>query len=304
MIPLILAAKEMALAGEQFTSDAQMVVLHATVSDHRGAPISGLAETDFRVFEDGVRQRIRLFKKEDQPVSIGLIVDNSGSMRRKREDVSDAALAFMHASNPSDEMFVVNFNDRVTLGLPATTLFSADLNALRLALSNRTTGGMTSLYDALDMGIERLSKASAAKKVLVLISDGGDNASRHSMRDILQEAESSQAIIYAIGIYDEYDTDKNPKILNKLAKETGGQAFFPSELKSVIPICEKIAADIRNQYTIGYVPENAVLDGAYRTIQVTAQAPHYGKLTVRTRQGYLASANSREGIPLAKPEQP
>jgi len=299
-----MATDGLVLAAEQFTSNAQMVVLHATVSDHRGGFMAGLTAKDFRVLEDGMPQSIRLFKQEDQPVSIGLIVDNSGSMRRKRDEVSDAALAFIHASNPADEMFVVNFNNRVTLGLPSTALFSANINALRLALSNRTSGGMTSLYDALDMGLDLLSKASNTKKVLVLVSDGGDNASRHSMKQILKEAETSQAIIYAIGIYDEDDPDKNPKILNKLARETGGQAFFPIELKSVISICEKIAVDIRSQYTIGYVPGNAVLDGAYRTIEVTAQAPHRGKLAVRTRAGYFASGNAPGTSPPEKQGRP
>jgi len=273
----------------QFSSTARMVVLHATVVDRKGGFASGLKESDFSVSEDGVAQPIRLFEVEDAPVTVGLLVDNSGSMRRKRSDVSAAALVFMHKSNPADELFVINFNDRVVFGLPETKLFSANFQQLLLALSNATTGGKTSLNDAVLTGLEHLRKGSLNKKVLIVISDGGDNASKHTLKEVVAAAEKSDVTIYAVGLFDEDDTDRNPKVLNLLAKVTGGQAFYPPETPGVIAICERIAADIRHQYTIGYKPEHQEMDGKFRAIHVWVKAAGGTRYTVRTRSGYLAS---------------
>jgi Ca-activated chloride channel homolog len=276
-------------AWAQFSTDAQMVVLHVTVRDQKGGFVSGLTKNDFKVLENGAPQEVTLFAKEDVPVSVGLAVDNSGSMRPKRADVGLAALAFVHNSNPKDELFVINFNDTVTLGLPDTKLFSASPEELTTALSSAFTGGRTALYDGLMVGIDTLSKGTGGKKVLILISDGGDNASRHTLPEVLKEAEKSDVIIYCVGLFDEYDPDKNPKLLRRLARETGGEAFLPQEFADVVPICGKIAQDIRNQYTSGYVPKNGALDGTYRKITVTASSPHHNKLLVRTRAGYIAA---------------
>jgi Ca-activated chloride channel homolog len=278
----------------QFSSNARTVVLQATVVDRKGGFVSGLTADNFAVSDDGAAQVIRLVKQEDSAVSVGLIVDNSTSMRPKRPDVAAAALAFVHKSNPDDEMFVTNFNDTVTMGLPSTRLFSANPSDLESALSNASTGGKTALYDAVIVGLDHLEKASLNKKVLVVISDGGDNASKHSQKEMLDEAEQSGVVIYGIGLFDDLDTEKNPKVLNLLAKVSGGRAFFPKETSSAVSICEHIASEIRHQYTIVYVPEKQEMNGTFHTINVTAKSNSSGKLTVRTRSGYRASPEQED----------
>jgi VWFA-related protein len=186
-------------------------------------------------------------------------------------------------------MFIVNFDGRVTLGLPAAKLFSASVPELEKALNGLPAYGMTALYDAVEQGLTHLKQARCQKKVLVVISDGGDNASRHNLAQVVEDAEHSDAIIYTIGLFDEHDADQNPAVLRKIARATGGEAFFPAETGAVVPICESIAADIRHQYTIGYSPSNAKLDNTYRAIRVAAARPRGGRLYVRTREGYLAS---------------
>jgi Ca-activated chloride channel family protein len=269
--------------------DVDLVVLHVTVRNGRGDFVSGLGKDDFHVFEDGRSQTIKVFHHEDMPVSLGLLVDNSTSMGRKRGDVTAAALAFVRSSNPQDEMFIVNFNERVSLGLPGARLFSASPEELERALNGVPARGMTALYDAIEDGLAHLKKASCEKKVSIVISDGGDNASHHKFTQVLEDARQSDAIIYTIGLFDEHDRDQNPKVLRKIARATGGEVFLPSESSRVAPICARIAADIRHQYTIGYVPSNQKLDNSYRVIRVTAARPHGGRLSVRTRTGYIAS---------------
>jgi Ca-activated chloride channel family protein len=220
---------------------------------------------------------------------VGLVVDNSGSMGRKKKAVTAAALAFIRSSNPRDEMFIVNFNERVSLGLPPTELFSASSVELERALNDRPAMGQTALYDGIEAGLAHLKKATLEKKVLIVISDGGDNASHHTLRQVLESAGRSSAIIYTVGLLDEYDEDSNPGVLKKLARATGGEVFLPRETSEVVPICERIAKDIRNQYTIGYAPSESKLDNVYRTINVTASGPHGKKLLVRTRTGYIAA---------------
>lgn len=276
--------------------DVDLVILHATVRDRKGGFVSGLGKIDFRVFEDGAPQVIWVFEHEDVPVAVGLVVDNSGSMGRKRKEVTAAALAFVRSSNPQDEMFIVNFNERTSFGLPNTELFSASASELERALNGVPANGKTALYDAIEMGLAHLKKATLDKKVLIVISDGGDNASHHTLDRVLQSAGRSDAIIYTVGLFDEYERDRNPGVLRNIARVTGGEAFLPNETSTVVPICERIAEDIRTQYTLGYAPSNQKLDNTYRTIAVTATGQHGEKLLVRTRAGYFASPE-RKGQP-------
>jgi Ca-activated chloride channel family protein len=278
----------------QFTIAVKVgiVVLHATVLDSKGILVSGLEKKDFQVFEDGGPQRIDSFSHEDIPVTVGLVVDNSGSMGPKRPVVIAAALAFARSSNPQDQMFVVNFNEKVSFGLPDDMLFTDNAAQLGAAMSRIAADGRTALYDAMSAALERLTKGDRDKKVLIVISDGGDNASTHKRDQIMAVAKQSDAIIYTIGIFDENNGDKNPGVLRQLARTTGGEAFLPGSVKEVVPICERIARDIRNQYTIAYIPANENQDGTYRTIQVKAGAPGRGRLVVRTRAGYYAPRNS------------
>jgi Ca-activated chloride channel family protein len=266
----------------------QEVVLHATVRNHRGTPVAGLDKDNFQVFEDRVPQTIKHFSHDDIPVTVGLLIDNSGSMRPKRAEVVAAALAFAGSSNPHDQMFLVNFNEHVSFGLPAGTLFTDQSEQLKTAMGTVMADGKTALYDAVAIALDHLKKGNRDKKVLIVLSDGADNASIHTKAQMLNLATQSEAIIYALGIYEPDDPDRSPHVLTELAKASGGEAFFPETLPEVVPICERIAHEIRNQYTISYIPANQKQDGTYRAIQVRATSPHGGGLAVSTRAGYVA----------------
>jgi Ca-activated chloride channel family protein len=272
---------------------ANMVILNATVLDRHNTSVSGLNKDDFQVYEDKQLQRIKQFSRDDIPVTVGIIVDNSGSMSSKRDDVIAAALAFAHFSNPLDQMFVVHFNDSVSFGLPPSIQFTSRQAELQSALARIRTIGQTALYDGILAGLDHLKQGTSDKKVLILISDGGDTASTHRLAQLLALARQSTAIIYAIGIFDAQDEDRDPGVLKRLSKETGGEAFFPESSKEAISICEEIARDIRSQYTLAYVPRIAAEDGSYRTVEVKASMHGRGRLSVRTRPGY--------SVPIAMP---
>jgi Ca-activated chloride channel family protein len=269
------------------------VVLHATVQNSKGMLISGLGKEDFHVYEDGVLQQIRYFSHEDIPVTVGLVVDNSGSMASKRTDVLAAASAFVRSSNPNDQMFVVTFNENVYFGLPAGVPFTDNAAQLQAALSHIAASGETALYDAVAAALEHLKTGDRDNKELIVISDGGDNASKRKLAEVRAMAGRPDAIIYTIGLFDKQDGDQNPHVLKQLARDTGGEAFLPDSSKDVVPICEQIAHDIRNQYTIAYTPTNPKTDGTYRAVQVKVDAPHRGRLSVRTRTGYYTSLQTQ-----------
>jgi len=270
--------------------NVDLVVLHAIVRDRQGAFAPDLGKDDFAVFEDGKSQFIRSFSHEDIPVTVGLVIDHSGSMKPKIAEVVTAARSFVQTSNPQDRLFVVNFNERVTLGLPDTVSFTNRVDQLEYAISSTPADGMTALYDATAEGLERFQAGSRDKGALIVVSDGGDNASKCTLDRLIKLAEQSSVVIYAIGVFDRDDVDRNPGVLRRLAWTTGGEAFFPDKLDDVVAICERIAHDIRNQYTIGYVSSNVEKPGAFRTIRVTA-----GKLVVRTRSGYIAGGELPAG---------
>jgi Ca-activated chloride channel family protein len=263
-----------------------LVVLRATVQHTDRSLVSGLSKDDFQVYEDGVLQRIESFSHEDIPVTVGLVVDNSGSMRPKQAEVVAAAMAFARSSHPADQMFVVHFNEKVTFGLPDNRPFTDKQAELQEALSRINADGKTALYDAVAAALEHLRKGTQDKKVLIVITDGADNASQHNLDQIMVMATQSDTIIYTIGLFAEGDPDGKPGVLKHLSKATGGEAFLPESITQIVPVCEQIARDIRTQYTITYVPTNTKQDGAYRAIQVKAAAPGHGRLIVRTRTGY------------------
>jgi VWFA-related protein len=277
----------------QISVDVDLVALQATVRDRGGHIVSDLREQDFEVYEDGVRQTIKLFRHEDIPVTVGLVVDHSGSMLPKLTEVVAAARTFARSSNPEDRMFVVNFNEKVTLGLPGGMSFTNSADELERAIAGTRPMGRTALYDAADTGLEHLQAAGPEKKFLIVISDGGDNASMLHLPALLKKFEQSSVVIYAIGIFDEEDPDQNPGVLRHLAQATGGEAFFPDRLADVVPICERIARDIRNQYTIGYLSTSKAPPGALRTIRMVAHAAGKGSLSVRTRTGYIPTGTDR-----------
>ena len=291
MVPALLLVWGALTSGQDahISVDVNLVVLNVTVTDRQGHFVSGLSGQNFRVYENGVLQTLQHFAHEDVPVTAGLVVDHSGSMRSKIAEVSAAARTFAQAANPKDEMFVVNFNEYVQSALPPGTRFTSDPAMLEQAIARAPTTGRTALYDAMATALDLLNEGTLPKKVLLTISDGGDNASTHKLPEIVKRAEQSSAIIYTIGIFDEEDPDRNPRVLKRLADATGGLAFFPSQLEQVTSICAQIARDIRNQYTIAYTPVIPAKPGEYRGIRVVAESPHHGKLTVRTRTGYRAA---------------
>lgn len=278
----------------KIASNVDVVLLDVSVKDPAGGYVSGLNQNNFIIREDGKPQKITFFTAKDVPVTVGLVVDNSRSMAPKRPEVVTAALAFVQNSHPQDEVFVVNFNDFVHLGLPADTPFSDDIPTLRKALLSNPADGKTALYDGIMKGLEQLNEGRRDKKTLVVVSDGGDNASEHSLDDVVEAARRSVATIYTIGIFDIGDKDKNPGVLKKLASLTGGEAFFPEKLSDIVDVCRKIATDIRNRYTVAYVPENRSFDNHVRHVVVTASAPDRGKLHVRTRSSYIARSYAEQ----------
>jgi Ca-activated chloride channel family protein len=250
--------------GPSIKVDVNLVVLHTTVLDDRSRFAEGLKQENFRVLEDKVEQKLAVFKREDVPVSMGLVIDNSGSMRDKRSRVNEAALTLVQTSNPQDEAFVVNFNDDFYLDLDKD--FSSSIPELKEALERIDSRGSTALYDAIIGSVDHLKKASKDKRVLLVVTDGEDNTSHNSK-----------------------SAKKAKKALEQIAQASGGLAFFPENVGDVHNICEQVARDIRNQYTLAYYPSNSKRDGTYRTVQVEVIPPRgRGKLVARTRNGYYA----------------
>jgi VWFA-related protein len=282
-------------------SQVSLVVLHVSVLNDRSVFVPGLMEENFKVLEDKVEQKLSVFKQEDVPVSFGLVVDNSGSMRDKRPQVNAAALTFVKTSNPQDEGFVVNFNDDYYLDTEHD--FTSDLAEMRTALERIDARGSTALYDAVIGSLDHLKKGTRDKKVLLVVTDGEDNASRHSLENVVEQAQRADAVIYAVGVFSDDDMKHNHRAMKKartalsdLANATGGLAFFPETADDTESICTQIAHDIRNQYTIAYYPTNTAHDGSFRTVSVLVNPPRgAGKLTVRTRTGYYASRAPSSG---------
>ncbi|MGD0545929.1 MAG: VWA domain-containing protein [Candidatus Acidiferrales bacterium] len=271
-------------------SESSAVLLNVSVRNNQGDNVTDLTESDFRVKEDGQEQKIVYFKREDVPVTIGIVVDDSGSMRAKKAEVVEASLDLARSSNPQDQMFVVSFNSHVSFGLPAGVLYTSDVSELSNAFSHLNTMGKTALYDALVVAIEHLGRSPLQRKAILLISDGGDNASRHTLGQVISMADQSNAVIYTIGAFDESDDDKNPGVLKHLATLTGGQFFAPAKLSDLPGICKKIAEDIRSQYVLAYAPPSHASDTTFHKIQVSVNAPHHGKLHIRTREGYYGKS--------------
>jgi Ca-activated chloride channel homolog len=274
----------------QFTLsvDVDLVVFNVTVLGRDGRPVTGLAEKDFHIYEDGREQAIKIFQPEDSPATVGLVIDNSASMANKRKDVVVAAEEFIAASHVQDELFVLNFNRMTWFGLPSGHAFTTDRMQLNNALMQTRAEGTTALYDALKLALEHLDKGTRQRKALVVLSDGADNASTTKLDDVLYLAQQSSATIYCIGIYDPFQKDRNPGVLKRIAKVTGGEAHFPNTRDSLRAIWPRIANAIRGQYTIGYVSTNPARDGGYRKVKITATDKRTKLLDVRTRPGYIA----------------
>ncbi len=271
----------------QFRSDTRLVVLHASVVDKKGKLVTNLDRSAFKVFENGQPQEVKIFRREDVPVSLGIIIDDSGSMMTKRSRVEAAALAMVRESNPQDEVFIVNFNDDAFLDVP----FTSDPRKLEQGLARIDSRGGTAMRDAINMSLDYMKQeAKKDKKVLLVITDGNDNASTATLEKLVARSNQSDTLVYAIGLFtdeEKHEASKARRALQELTNETGGLAFYPKDVNEVQSLAVEIAHDIRNQYTIAYTPTVQALDGSYRQIKVTAEAP--GKPVVRTRSGYYAS---------------
>jgi VWFA-related protein len=271
-------------------ADVEEVSLNATVLDSSGHLAQDLTKDDFQVFEDGTKQNIISFQHTDLPVSIALVVDNSGSMSKKRPAVNKSALDLIEASNPQDEAFVVNFSDEAFIDQD----FTSNVNKLRDGLSHIESRGGTALYDAVVASADKLAAdAKHPKQVLVIITDGEDNASTLNLEQTIRRVQQlSGPEIYSIGLLfgDEMsraEVRHARRALEMLSTETGGIAFFPKSVEQVDQIAAEVARDIRSQYTIGYHSTKPTTEPGFRRIQVTAEAKGHGKLNVRARTGYF-----------------
>jgi Ca-activated chloride channel homolog len=274
-----------------FTTDTRLVVVHASVLDSKGKLITNLPQSAFKVLENGIEQPIKLFRREDIPVSMGIVIDNSGSMRDKKTRVAAAALNLVKASNPQDEVFIVNFNDDAYLDQS----FTSDVKKLEEALDRLETKGGTAMRDAISMSIDYVkSKGKKDKKVLVVITDGNDNTSNVNLEELVRKSQQSDVLIYSIGILSEEEpreARRAKRALQDLARSSGGMDYYPKDLEEVDKITPQVAHEVRNQYTIGYTPANEALDGTFRRITVGVTAP--GRPTVRSRNGYYATAGNK-----------
>jgi len=272
-----------------FRKKVDEVVLHATVVDEKQRMVTSLEKGDFNVYEDGYAQTISSFRHEDIPVAMGIVVDNSGSMREKRQKVNAAALNLVRASNPNDEVFIVNFNDEYYLDQD----FTSNINKLKEGLEKIEARGGTALYDAVVASAEHLRKdAKLEKKVILVVTDGEDNESVETLEQAVRRLQADGGpTVYAIGVLEKEEHPKRAKrALQIMSEKTGGIAFFPQTLDEVDAISRAVAHDIRSQYTIAYKPTTPKNQGGYRPVRVEARAHGYNKLSVRTKSGYYAGA--------------
>jgi VWFA-related protein len=275
-------------ADETFRTETRLVVLHASVVTKDGRLVTNLPQTAFKVFENNVEQPIKLFRREDVPVSMGLVVDNSGSMRNKRKAVESAGLAAVKASNPRDEVAVINFNDEPYQDVPLTS----DIKKMEEGLTRIDSRGGTAMRDAIAASMDYIkAKGKHQKKVLLVVTDGDDTASEMiTLERLVQKAHDDEVLLYFIGLLSEEDkraAKRAKRAMDALAKASGGSAVFPETLEEVEPVAVQMATELRNQYVIAYTPTNAALDGSFRQIKVIANGP--GRPTVRTRSGYYAN---------------
>jgi VWFA-related protein len=274
------------------SANTDLVALSVTVVDRHGRLVTGLPREAFTVYDAGQRQAIEFFTSDDVPATVGLVIDGSGSMRGRRDDVAAAGAAFAAFSHPRDQFFVVNFNETVWPGLPRSVAFTEDVNELGAALSIVPPRGMTALYDAVDRALAHLQLGTRGRKALIVISDGGDNASSRTLESVLEHARRTSSVIYAVTLADPDDHDARPHVLKRLARETGGEAFTPARTDRVTGSFERIAREIRSVYTIGFLPPDTS-DGGFRAIRVVVDARDGRQLVARTRAGYYAGPSGR-----------
>jgi VWFA-related protein len=267
--------------------NVDLVLLNVVALDKNGDAVAGLKQADFKVYEDGRLQQLALFAGQDSPATIGLIVDSSASMARRWAEVRRAVETFITTSNPDDEMFIVYFSEETHFPLPHNKPFTNDVDVLKEAIAGVRPVGRTSLYDAISAGFDHIKKGRFEKKILVILSDGKDNASTHKFEQILAAAQEPSVTLYTVGVYEPEADDRDPKVLKRLASATGGEAWFPRNDAELHETWRRIAAGVRTQYTLGYYPQKGG-DGTFRKVKVVATSPSRAKISVNTRPGYFA----------------
>jgi Ca-activated chloride channel family protein len=280
------------LAAPHFSSQSQLVVLHVVVTDRKGY-VGGLEKESFRISENRQPQSVSVFHNQEAPVTVGLLVDSSGSMSPNRRMVMAACLAFAQTMNPQDEIFALGFNEQIQAALPASAPFTSDVDTLRPALLDAIRArGRTAIYNAVNAGLEYVSRGTSGRQALVIVSDGGDNASATTRERVLANAQASNAVIYTVALVDPIDREADPGFLSQLSRATGGEAFRPSRVDDVETILRRIARDIRNMYTLGYMPANPVPSNRdqLRQVSVEVRTPSGQKLKARTRRAYLPAS--------------
>lgn len=291
-LPAIWCATAMPLAQERvehpvLSVRTDLVTLPLSVIDRKGRYVTGLRQADFTVYDGGERREIQFFSGDDLPATVGLVVDSSGSMRTRREHVTAAAAAFAEMRHPLDEFFTVNFNEAVWLGLPPGVAFTGDMALVRAVLAAAPAQGMTALYDAVDRGLGHLQLGTRDRKALIVVSDGGDNASVQTLDAVVAHARRTNGVIYAVALADRSDREARPRVLRTLARETGGRVLEPDDPADVSVSFSEIVRELRSGYTIGFLPAETI-EGGFRTVRVVANARDGGQLIVRTRAGYYA----------------
>lgn len=277
-----------------FSSESDLVVLQVTVFDRHGDSVGQLSREVFHVLEDGTPQTITVFSGEEAPVAVGLVLDNSSSMLTRRAMVTAGVRAFAESSKPEDQAFTIVFNEDVQRGLPPTVAFTNNPTLLQASLAAIPAGGQTALHDAVIAALDHLEKAERQKHVLVVLSDGDDNASRRSEDDMLRRADRSNALIYTVSTARLDSNVGNERLLRKLARSTGGEVYTPRTERDVVAAFADIGSKIRQGYTIGYVPTNSAHDGSYRKLSVRVLAPGMREPVVHVRDGYRAPLHQNE----------
>ena len=284
-----------------FSTESELVVLHVAVKDRKGGYVGGLGQDSFRVLEDRRPQEISFFNNKDAPVTVGLLIDSSGSMAPNRNLVIAASMAFSKAMNPQDEFFVLGFNEYIHTPLPPDKPFTNYEPTLRVALVQAIKArGQTAIYNAVNSGLEYVQKGGFERQVLIVVSDGGDNASSTTRAQVLANAQASNAVIYTIALVDPMDSEADPGFLSDLSESTGGVAFRPKNATEIEEILQRVAQDIRNMYTIGYVPSPVATSRRgrkddLRRVAVDVRLPSGQKLAVRTRRAYFAGSDETQG---------
>jgi VWFA-related protein len=271
--------------------NVDLTEVHVSVTDEKDHPIGNLQKDNFRVFEDQREQKVSVFKHEDIPVSLGLVIDNSRSMEPRKQRMDAAVLAFVRKSNPDDETFIVHFDDTARLNRD----FTNDINLLEQTLAKAKPYGQTAIYDALILALDHMKEAKQPKTAILLFTDGIDNASKHTVDEAIEAAERSHVAVYTIGLLSESGGQKAEDSLVRIATTTGGRAFFPLTVEEARTAMERVARDIREQYTLGYIPSNPTRAGQWRSVRVEVTPPpglpKVAKLNANYRHGYYGPGN-------------